>query len=101
MNGDVKLTPLQKQLARHALGLPNSANRSYRNRYASPVSGPTFEAWATMVIDGFARSYDRRIAMIHFELTPTGAEAALEGRETLDPEDFPAGLSALNQSQGK
>lgn len=77
------MTPEQKKLARHALGLDNSAakGRSYRNRYFSHAGNPE---WVAMVEAGEAT-----VNGPWFHLTRSGAEAALNPREKLDPEDFP------------
>lgn len=87
----IVLTPEQRDLARHALGLPNKRRRSYRNRFVT-FGGPNHDVWMAMVAMGAAR----RCAATEltgggdfFWLTPDGAAAALETREKLCPEDFP------------
>ena len=89
------MTPRQKELARHALGLdnPDARKRSYRNRYICGFKSPGFTAWMRMVRDGNAvrepfgsYTYDRFM----FSLTAAGAQAALEKGESLDTEDFPS-----------
>lgn len=88
------MTPEQRDLARHALGLPNGRNRSYRNRF---VTGPECEdhaPWIAMVKSYLARGVkNRRIygGMDYFWLTPAGAALALDPGETLCQEDFPEG----------
>lgn len=88
------MTPKQKKLARHALGLDNPAarKRSYRNRYIVGTGGGGYSVWMRMVRDGLAirerhgaHSNDRWL----FSLTAAGAKAALEDGESLCPEDFP------------
>lgn len=76
------MSPEQKRLARHALGLdePKARGRSYRNRY---LTHGLHEDWQAMVAAGLAK------VSCHYSLTPTGAKAALDDGETLDPEDFP------------
>lgn len=80
----------QKTLARHALGLPNPQRRSYRNRFVCPEADPE---WNAMVRGGLATM--RKGETLPFDgdacfyLTRAGAEAALEPREKLCPEDFP------------
>lgn len=86
------MTPAQKRLARHALGLPNSTGRSYRNRYlASYCPGP-YDDWQRMADAGLA-AREKRVTRpdncVWFWLTRSGALAALEPGETLNPEDFP------------
>ncbi len=87
------MTPEQRKLARHALGLPAArpvaGGRSYRNRYyVSPtIEGrPTqaYQDWAQMVAAKEAASNGG-----YFALTLKGAKAALYPGEALDAEDFP------------
>jgi len=81
----------QRELARHALGLPNDRRRSYRNRYYVAPGAPAWWSWRALVDAGLAlfeagpacRGSDL------FMLTRTGAEAALAPSESLDLEDFP------------
>lgn len=84
----VTLTPSERDLARHALGLPNSRRRSYRNRYFAPPGSESHVIWSALVARGLAEM-SRRPRNDFFCLTRVGAEAALEPGETLDPEDFP------------
>lgn len=90
------MSPKQKELARHALGLPNGKRRSYRNRFVTgPGPGCTDHAeWMAMVEAGEAGRRDGKTLCFDgadlFWLTPSGAQAALEPREKLCPEDFPA-----------
>jgi hypothetical protein len=83
------VTPKQKEMARHALGLPNAQKRSYRNRYV--VSRDNAD-WKALLASGHAgietTGYVAPTAL--FYLTPKGARAALDLGESLDPEDFPA-----------
>lgn len=85
------LTDEQKQLARHALGLPNESNRSYRNRYRAPKIGDVNIAWHQMRDAGYAVCQPVQGESSlgpFFYLTEAGARLALEPGETLDPEDF-------------
>jgi len=83
------MTPYQRKLARHALGLPTPANRSYRNRYFSAPEGQAFQAWEEMAAAGEAEPGVRDgQSTVFFCLTKTGAAQALDAGETLDPEDF-------------
>jgi hypothetical protein len=83
------MSPKQKEMARHALGLPNDNKRSYRNRYV--VSRDNAD-WKALLASGHAKietlGFVAPTAL--FYLTRKGAEAALEPGETLDAEDFPA-----------
>jgi len=85
------MTPTQRLLARHALGLPNRRKRSYRNRYvAAYIPGGEFDQWSAMESAGWAeRGAFRPDRTARFWLTPEGARLALEPGESLDPEDFP------------
>ena len=104
----IVMTPRQIELARHALGLPTRARRSYRNRfYCGPGHGD-FNDWTTMATCGWAKA----TACLRdppfmfwigataeeepdylFRLTQAGAKAALRKGEKLCPEDFPPGAA--------
>jgi hypothetical protein len=81
------MTPSQRQLARHALGLPNSARESYRNRYVTAPGTDIWADWQAMVRAGQA-TYDPTPPGT-FRLTRAGALMAIEPGEALDREDFP------------
>ncbi|MDI9847337.1 hypothetical protein QM467_04590 [Rhodoblastus sp. 17X3] len=87
------MSPEQRELARHALGLPNPRRKSYRNHFVTGPGGDDYAIWMAMVGEGYAR---RRAGNELtggddlFTLTQTGAEAALNAHEKLDAEDFPA-----------
>lgn len=87
------MTPEQKKLARHALGLPNTARRSYRNYYVVGPGGAAFEDWEKMVVSSEAQRSTTWKSPTYgtfcFFLTEVGACQALEPREYLDREDFP------------
>lgn len=89
MTDTAVLSPEERGLARHALGLPNRRGRmSRRNHFVSP----TCPHWERLVAAGLATA--RRSAEAGgshtYRLTWAGAEAALEPGERLDPRDFPA-----------
>lgn len=84
----VTLTPREREMARHALGLPNSRRRSYRNRYFAPPGGDSHVIWSALVARGLAEM-SRKPRNDFFCLTRAGAEAALNPGEDLDEEDFP------------
>lgn len=84
------MTPMQINLARHALGLPNRSKRSYRNRFYAAADGEHRAAWDAMVSAGDAAGEPARGGMMFFCLTVQGAREALNRDEVLDPEDFPA-----------
>jgi len=84
------ITDSQRQLARHALGLPNKQRRSYRNRYHATMGGEKHKAWLDMVNAGLATYWPQRGSRVDlFTLTIVGASLALLPGESLDPEDFP------------
>lgn len=96
----IVLTPAQRDLARHALGLDLRHSRSYRNRYVGEEP-----AWREMVAMGLARVRECKNSeltggMPFFWLTREGAEAAMKLGESLDPEDFPS-IDAANGGVAK
>lgn len=95
------LTPKQRKLARHALGLPNRRRRSYRNYFLAPYAPNTdADHWFKMVEAGHAESARPMAGKVRFWLTHSGACAALDDGEILCTEDFPkpTSLSAASQS---
>ena len=88
------MTPEQRKLARHALGLPNNRRKSYRNAFVTGKSTSDHPHWMAMVASGDATRRDGKTIPYGgddiFYLTRAGAEKALEPRESLDPEDFPS-----------
>lgn len=81
----------QIELARHALGLPNRRNTSYRNYFVTGDGSADYPHWMSMVNAGFAAR--RRGGQLTggddiFRLTRAGADRALKRGERLDPEDF-------------
>jgi hypothetical protein len=87
------MSPDQKELARHALGLPNVRRRSYRNHFVAGEGHSDFTNWLAMVEAGEAKRRKGNALTGGddlFRLTKAGAEAALNPRERLDPEDFPS-----------
>lgn len=91
------MTPRQKELARHALGLdqPFAKGKSYRNRFFITRNGPDWDDWRKMEIVGHAKktqmkkAKDGRPAEYLFEMTRSGALLALNEGEWLCKEDFP------------
>lgn len=92
MTAPTLLTPAQRKLARHALGLPNDRKRSYRNRFVSTVCPGNYDHWCAMTDAGLAIAGPTQRngiqSLVTFWLTKIGADAALEPGESLDPEDF-------------
>jgi hypothetical protein len=87
------MTPRQKELARHALGLKEGTRRSYRNHFVAGPGHEDYEEWRAMISAGLAvqaRGTPISGGMDVFWLTRRGAEAALDPGEKLDPvDDFP------------
>lgn len=81
-----KMNKEQKRLARHALGLPNKKNKSYRNYfYCLSDKGVDFDNWMAMAQMKIATKLKGANTFI---LTWKGAHLALEPGESLNPEDF-------------
>lgn len=88
------MDPRHRELARHALGLPNDRRQSFRNRFVASEVHADHADWMLMVARGMAerRSAEEMLGGDDlFWLTQRGARAVLEVGETLDPEDFPEG----------
>jgi hypothetical protein len=86
------MTPEQRELARHALGLPNKTGKSYRNWYAVEDGHEATADWDAMVSTGLAtasRKVEWMAGEYVFRLTRYGAELALKSGEQLCQEDFP------------
>ena len=93
------MTKTQRNLARHALGLPNRQRRSYRNRYAASPQTDENRQWLFMVVAGWAE-LEQSAQLMHYRLTPEGARLALNSGDKLDPEDFPEAAAALAKIAG-
>lgn len=95
------MTPHQRELARHALGLPNDNKRSYRNRYIIQPGTRAHEFWELMVAAGEAvKTPGAEMGLgknDHFRLRYSAAVSALEPGEKLDMEDFPSGAGFMEQ----
>jgi len=83
------MTPSQKELARHALGLPNKKNTSYRNHFCAGPGHTAWENWQNMVANGYAIKTDGPHwgGNSMFFLTLKGALLAREAKEHLSRED--------------
>lgn len=86
------MTPEQRSLARHALGLPNRRKTTYRNRFVTGKGSKDWSGWDDLVASGYAKAF-RKVSVCGgddiFFLTPEGAKAALDPGEKLSIEDFP------------
>lgn len=94
----IRMTPTQIALARHALGLPNRRNRSYRNHFVCGPGHSDYRNWTAMVDAGFAgRRKGNSLSGWDdvFWLTEAGARMALKAREGLDREDFPVAMRGV------
>lgn len=86
------MTPTQRELARHALGLGNEHARSYRNHFVAGRDHADHPDWMDMVRAREAVCWPNRKSFGGddlFKLTACGARAALNDGESLDPEEFP------------
>lgn len=85
------MTPDQIELARHALGLPNADNKSYRNYFCAGPGHSDFSHWTEMVSAGDAVTEKRDgFGGDHlFWLTLSGAKKATRDGEVIDASDFP------------
>jgi len=97
--GKPDLNDLQRRLVRHALGLPNRRNCSYRNYFVSHPSGEAYNAWLGLERRGLAvAGQPMRSGNVPFALTMVGAEAALNAGERLCMEDFPDQSPPMTQT---
>lgn len=84
------MTPRQRILARHALGLSNTQRTSYRNRFIASENHTDYPDWIAMTHGAQAVHIKRSgTAGDLFYLTHTGAQAALDMGDRLSIEDFP------------
>lgn len=81
------MTPEQRNLARHALGLTRQKT-SYRNHFVTGPGTQDHAEWVAMVAAGEAVVYETGLDDV-FHLTLDGARLALAPGETLCGEDFP------------
>lgn len=88
------MTPNQIELARHALGLPNSERRSYRNYFTAGPTHSDYADWMAMVAagDAITEKRDGFGGDSLFWLKEAGARKALLPGETLDVSDYPERL---------
>ena len=83
------MTYTQRQLARHALGLPNKKKMSFRNRFCTGPGSSDWPEWIDMVANGEAVKRDGPCwgGYSMFHLTLNGALPAKDPKENLSPED--------------
>lgn len=86
------MTPAQRELARHALGLPNRSRTSYRNYFVAGKGHPDYTDWMAMVEAGEAVRREGKTLPFAgddcFYLTFNAALAARNRDEHLDREGF-------------
>lgn len=90
------MTPKQRDLARHALGLDGRRRQSYRNHFVTGEGSTDHLHWLALVEAGHA--WRRAGSQLTggddlFRLTKAGAELALDSGESLNPHDFAAVLA--------
>lgn len=83
------MTNRQRELARHALGLPNKGGMSYRNHFCVGLGGDAYADWADLVAKGLAVMRVSKLwgGSVMFHLTLKGALAARNAREHISRED--------------
>lgn len=80
------MTEHQRQLARHALGLPNKQNANCRNHFCTKAGCTDFEEWESMLAEGVAVVGRARAGSSDYDvywMTARGAMLCLEGKEQL------------------
>lgn len=90
----------QKELARHALGLPNKQKMTYRNHFVAGSGHPDFHDWLEMTSRGEAAMRTGR-AMSGgdpiFYVTPLGLTLAVDLREKVGREELESAQIALER----
>lgn len=86
------MTPEERAVARHALGLPNDRRVSYRNHFVAEEGTADFDLWRTMVERGLARQHRGSVltgGAPLFMLTRAGGDRAIDQGEGLGDRHFP------------
>lgn len=85
------MTPEQRRIARHALGLRGVRRISFRNFFIANQGCLDLPDLEGMVSAGAMIEFEAPAGLTsrYFKLTRSGAQMALEPDESLDPEDFP------------
>lgn len=91
------MTPRQREIARHMLGLKDGNRKSYRNRFVADIGHHDYEVLIEMLLAGYLTAHDER----YWHLTRVAAESVLRPGETLDPEDFPSLASGAERSASR
>jgi hypothetical protein len=79
------MTYRQRELARHALGLPNKKRTTNRNHFFTAQDGKDYDDWCALFAEGSATRRDGPDSM--FYLTWAGALGALGPGESISRED--------------
>mgnify|MGYP000403506147 CR=1 FL=1 len=69
------MTPKQKELARHALGLSNDRNQSYRNRFRASFASGDLDHWEVMSDNGYAIQSETIYKKLSLSGLPTKAQS--------------------------
>lgn len=83
----------QREFARHALGLPNNRNMTYRNHFCINSGGDGYADWEDLVSQGAAvkaiggENWVGDFFYLTFYLTLEGARAVLLPKEHISRED--------------
>lgn len=84
------MTDKQRQMARHALGLPNKRHVTNRDYYCIGEGGDGYAEWMSMVAEGYAVKRQHSSAFGGddiFYLTMIGVRLALEPHEHISRDD--------------
>ena len=82
------MTTIQRDLARHALGLPNAQKQTYRNHFCIPEGADEYPNWEDLVKQGLAVKAGGGVNWSgdFFYLTLEGATQALLPGESISVE---------------
>ena len=83
------ITPKQRDLMRHALGLPNKKNETYRNHFCLAEGGDGYTDLEDLVTRGLAVKAKGGASWVgdFFYLTLNGARAVLTPKEHISREE--------------
>lgn len=85
--------PVQRDLARHAIGLDGRHKQTWRNHFVTGEGSTDYPHWMAMVEAGWATRRNGSVLTggdYLFRLTRAGAELALDPGEALNSDAFPA-----------
>lgn len=82
------MTKSQTEMARHALGLPNKQNMTYRNHFCLGEGADGYTEWEDLVKQGYAiKALGSKWTGDFFHLTLDGAREVLKSKEHISAED--------------